>query len=440
MIENFGGLVQLENIKKWRLHHMNTNIRINSSRLWNSIMETAKIGGTLKGGVKRLTLTDLDAQVRHWFIARCKEAGCEVHYDDMGNIFARRPGRDASLPPIAIGSHLDTQPTGGKFDGILGVLAGLEIICALNDANIQTNAPIEVINWTNEEGSRFSPAMLSSGVFAGVFDKNYAYERADRDGLKFGDELKRIGFAGEEPCGSHKLSAHLELHIEQGPILEDEEKTIGIVTGIQGIRWYEVTVTGVECHAGSTPMHLRQDALVISAKMIEAVQAAAFTHGPDAVATVGLLEVRPNSRNVIPGEVFFTIDLRDPSDRIVAVMEGDIKKAFSKIIENSNVTYVLERTWCSPAVHFNPACIAEVEKSAALLNYPARKMVSGAGHDSAYTAKIAPTTMIFVPCEKGISHNEAEKTELEQVAAGTDVLLHVVLGIDAKLASAEGFN
>lgn len=415
-------------------------MRVNGSRLWDSIMETAKIGETPKGGINRLTLTDLDAKVRHWFIDRCREAGCEVHYDDMGNIFARRPGQNPSLPPIAIGSHLDTQPTGGKFDGIVGVLAGLEIIRTLNDANIQTNAPIEVINWTNEEGSRFAPAMLSSGVFSGFFDKKYAYERNDREGLNFLDELKRIGFLGEEPCGSHKLSAHIELHIEQGPLLENEEKTIGIVTGVQGIRWYEVTVSGLECHAGSTPMRLRQDALVVAAKMIESIQTIGLAHGPDAVATVGLLEVRPNSRNVIPGEVFFTIDLRDPSDKNLEKMEAEIKKEFSKIVENSQVTYVLEETLYSPAVHFNKTCIAEVEKSAKALNYPARKMVSGAGHDSAYIAKAAPTAMIFIPCEKGISHNESERTEPAQVAAGTDVLLQVVLGIDAKLASGDKFN
>ena len=411
------------------------NMRINSARLWESIMETAKIGGMSKGGINRLTLTDLDAQVRNWFIARCQEAGCTVHYDDMGNIFARRPGRVSSLPPIAIGSHLDTQPTGGKFDGIIGVLAGLEIIRTLNDTNTQTNAPIEIINWTNEEGSRFAPAMLSSGVFAGVFDKHYAYERKDRAGLKFGDELKRIGFVGTEPCGDHQLSAHLELHIEQGPILEDEEKTIGIVTGVQGMRWYEVTVTGLECHAGSTPMRLRQDALVVAAKMINAVQAVSLAHGPDAVGTVGLMEVSPNSRNVIPGQVFFTIDFRDPSDIVLACMEDEIAEKFSEIVKNTGINYVIERTWKAPAVYFNQDCIAEVEKSAALLNYPARKIIAGAGHDSAYISRVAPTTMVFIPCEKGISHNESEKTEPEQVAAGANVLLHTLLEIDKKLSA-----
>ncbi len=412
---------------------MSRNLRVDGARLWDSVMETAKIGATPKGGIKRLTLTDLDAQVRRWFIAACERAGCEVRFDDMGNIFARRPGRDNSLPPIAIGSHLDTQPTGGKFDGVIGVLAGLEVLRTLNDAGIETHAPIEVIDWTNEEGSRFAPAMLSSGVFAGVFTRDYAYTREDRHGLKFGDELRRIGFQGEEPCGAHPLAAHFELHIEQGPILEDEGKTIGIVTGVQGMRWYEATVTGMDCHAGSTPMHLRRDALAATARMIQAVQATGLAHPPDAVATVGLIEARPNSRNVIPGEVFFTIDLRHPEDAVVAAMEAELRAALATIAAESGVTLNFERIWDSPAVHFDPGCIAAVERAAAALGHPARRIVAGAGHDSAYIARVAPTTMIFIPCEKGISHNEMEKTEPEQLTAGADVLLQAVLETDARL-------
>lgn len=413
---------------------MNTNLRIDGARLWGTIMETAQIGGTAKGGIKRLTLTDLDAEVRHWLIAQCKASGCAVHYDDMGNIFARRPGLDNSLPPIAIGSHLDTQPTGGKFDGIIGVLAGLEVIRTLNDANVQTNAPIEVINWTNEEGSRFAPAMLSSGVFAGVFSKDYAYARQDREGLEFGAELKRIGFVGEEACGGHKLLAHFELHIEQGPILEAEDKAIGIVTGVQGVRWYEVTVTGMACHAGSTPMRIRQDALVAAAKMIEAVQKVGLAHGPDAVATVGLIEARPNSRNVIPGEVFFTIDFRDPDDEVLARMEAAIRAACDEIAQSLKIGVVVDRIWESPAVRFDSGCIADVTEGAEALGYTARRMVSGAGHDSAYIARVAPTAMIFIPCENGVSHNEAESIEPHQAVAGTDVLLYAVLSADARLA------
>ena len=413
---------------------MSTNLRVDAARLWETIIETAKIGGTEKGGVKRLTLTDLDAQVRHWLIDKCVAAGCVVSYDDMGNIFARRPGKDNSLPPIAIGSHLDTQPTGGKFDGIIGVLAGLEVLRSLNDAGIETNASIELIDWTNEEGARFAPAMLSSGVFAGVFSKDYAYEREDREGLRFGDELKRIGFAGEEACGAHKLAAHFELHIEQGPILEDEGKSIGIVTGVQGMRWYGVTVTGMDCHAGTTPMRMRQDALVAAAKMIQVVQAIALAHGPDAVSTVGLIEARPNSRNVIPGEVFFSIDFRHPNDEVVAKMEKEVKDAFEKILLGTGISFTFECIWDSPAVHFDADCIAAVERASADLGLSARRIVSGAGHDSAYIAKVAPTTMIFAPCEKGISHNEAEKAEPEHIAAGADVLLQAVLATDARLA------
>ena len=349
------------------------NIAVNAGRLWDTIMETAKFGGTAKGGIKRLTLTDLDRQVRDWFKAACEAAGCTVTVDDVGNMFARRPGRDNSLLPIAMGSHLDTQPTGGKFDGVIGVLAGLEVLRTLNDLHIETNAPIEVINWTNEEGSRFAPAMLCSGVFAGVFNRDYADTRKDRDGISFGDALDAIGYRGEEKVGTRKLGAHFELHIEQGPILEAEGKTIGIVTGVQGMRWFEVTVTGAESHAGSTPMPLRHDAMLSAARMIQAVSDVALRHAPLAVGTVGLVECRPNSRNVVPGEVFFSIDLRHPSDAVVA----EIK---------------------------------------------------------AYIARVAPTSMIFVPCEGGLSHNEAEKTEPEQVTAGANVLLRAVLDTDQRFA------
>ncbi len=298
-----------------------SNLRIDAERLWGTIMDTARIGATEKGGVRRLTLSDLDRQVRDWFVAECKKAGCTVTIDDMGNIFARRPGRDNTRPPVAIGSHLDTQPSGGKYDGIVGVLSGLELLRTLNDAEFETNGPLELIDWTNEEGSRFAPAMLASGVFAGVFSRDYAHDRQDREGHRFGDELRRIGYQGEETCGAHKLAAHFELHIEQGPILEAEQKTIGVVTGVQGMRWYEVTVTGNDCHAGSTPMNMRHDALLAASRMIEAVNREALDHPPDAVGTVGLLEVSPNSRNVIPGSVFFTIDYRHPDDDVLEGME-----------------------------------------------------------------------------------------------------------------------
>jgi len=410
------------------------NATVNAERLWSSIMETARIGATPKGGIKRLTLTDLDREVRDWFRAACAEAGCEVAFDDLGNIFAVRPGRNPALPPIAIGSHLDTQPTGGKYDGVIGVLAGLEVLRTLNDLGIETEAPIAVIDWTNEEGSRFAPAMLASGVFAGVFDRAYADSRTDREGVGFGAELERIGYRGEEKCGARKLSAHFELHIEQGPILEAEGKTIGIVTGVQGMRWYEVTVTGAESHAGSTPMPLRLDALLGAARMIEAVSEAALAHAPGGVGTVGLIESQPNSRNVIPGQVFFTVDLRHPSDDAVAAMEAAMRAAFERIAAAAKLTLAVECVWNSPAVRFDAGCIDSVRRAAAAGGYPAREITSGAGHDSAYVARVAPTTMIFVPCENGLSHNEAERAEPEHVAAGAQVLLGAVLDYDQRLA------
>ncbi len=410
------------------------NIAVNAERLWDMIMETAKIGATAKGGIKRLTLTDLDRQVRDWFRAACEAAGCTVAIDDMGNMFARRPGRDNSLPPIAMGSHLDTQPTGGKFDGVIGVLSGLEVIRTLNDLQVETNAPIEVVNWTNEEGSRFAPAMLCSGVFAGVFDRAFADSREDRDGKKFGDELDRIGYRGSEPCGAHKFGAHFEVHIEQGPILEAEAKTIGIVTGVQGMRWFEVTVTGNESHAGSTPMPLRHDAMLAASRMIVAVNDIALRHGPAGVGTVGLVECRPNSRNVIPGSVFFSIDFRHPEDSAVAAMEDQMRKSVAEIAAAAGVEAAVERVWDSPAVRFNDDCVAAVERAAAAQGYPARRIVSGPGHDSAYVARVAPTSMIFVPCEGGLSHNELEKTEQDQVTAGANVLLRAVLDTDQRFA------
>ena len=410
------------------------NVAVNAERLWATIMETAQIGGTPKGGIRRLTLTDLDRQVRDWFRAACEAAGCSVTIDEMGNMFARRPGRDNTLPPVSIGSHLDTQPTGGKFDGIIGVLSGLEVLRTLNDLQIETNAPIEVVNWTNEEGSRFAPAMLASGVFAGVFDRAYADSREDREGKTFGAELERIGYRGTETCGARTFGAHFELHIEQGPILEAEGKTIGIVTGVQGMRWFEVTVTGRESHAGSTPMPLRHDAMLAASRMIQAVSDTALRHGPAGVGTVGLVECRPNSRNVIPGDVFFSIDFRHPDDAALAVMEAEIRVLIAEIAKSAGVEAAIERVWDSPAVRFDADCIDAVRRAAAAQGFPAREIVSGAGHDAAYVARVAPTSMIFVPCEGGLSHNELEKTEPEQVTAGANVLLRAVLDTDQRLA------
>ena len=408
------------------------NIAVNAERLWESIMETAKIGATPKGGIKRLTLTDLDRQVRDWFRAACEAAGCAVTVDEMGNMFARRPGRDNALPPVAMGSHLDTQPTGGKFDGVIGVLSGLEVIRTLNDLQIETHAPLEVVNWTNEEGSRFAPAMLCSGVFAGAYTRKFADSREDREGKRFGEELERIGYRGTERCGAHRFGAHFELHIEQGPILEAEGKIIGIVTGVQGMRWFDVTVTGSEGHSGSTPMSLRRDAMLAAARVVQAVNEIAVRH--EGVGTVGLVECRPNSRNVIPGHVFFSIDFRHPSDELVERMEQDVRARITAIAEASRVEAAVERVFDSPAVRFDPGCIDAVRRAAEAYGYPAREIVSGPGHDSCHVARVAPASMIFVPCEGGLSHNELEKTEKEQVAAGANVLLRAVLDTNQRLA------
>ena len=409
------------------------NLTVDSQRLWDSLMETAKFGGTPKGGVKRLTLTDEDKLVRDWFKAECEKIGCTVTVDEVGNMFAVRPGKRSDLPPIAMGSHLDTQPTGGKFDGILGVLGALEAMRTLHASGYETNAPVEIVNWANEEGSRFAPAMLASGVYAGVFTVDYAYSREDRQGKKYGEELERIGYRGTDKVGAHKFGAMFELHIEQGPILEDEGKMIGVLQGVQGMRWYEVTVTGQDAHTGATPMYLRKNALLGAARMIDAIDTIAHEHAPNAVGTVGLIENKPNSRNVIPGEVFFTVDLRHPDEAVLDVMEKKFRDALERIMTPLKLTYEESRIWISPAVKFAPELIDCVRVGVDKAGFSSRDMVSGAGHDAAYIARVAPTTMIFVPCAGGISHNEAESTTQEECAAGAQVLLNAVLEYDRRL-------
>lgn len=409
------------------------NLKINPQRLWDSLMETAQIGGTPKGGIKRLTLTDEDRRVRDWFKAECEALGCTVTVDEVGNMFAVRPGRRADLAPIAMGSHLDTQPTGGKFDGVLGVLGALEAMRTMHDMGYETNAPVEIVNWANEEGSRFAPAMLASGVYAGVFTPEFAYSREDRQGLKYGDELERIGYRGTEKAGAHKFGAMFELHIEQGPILENEGRMIGIVQGVQGMRWYEVTVAGQDAHTGATPMYLRRNALLGAARVIDRIDAIAHEHAPNAVGTVGLIENRPNSRNVIPGEVFFCVDLRHPDDAVLDVMEAKLRRALDEILTPLKLTFEEKRIWHSPAVRFAPDLIDCVRIGTERAGFESRDMVSGAGHDAAYVARVAPTTMIFVPCAGGISHNEAESTSFEECAAGAQVLLEAVLEYDRRL-------
>jgi N-carbamoyl-L-amino-acid hydrolase len=409
------------------------NLKIDPARLWSTLMETAEIGGTAKGGICRLTLTDEDRRVRDWFRAQCEALGCSVTIDEMGNMFALRPGRRTDIAPIALGSHLDTQPTGGKFDGVLGVLGGLEALRTLADLNYETNAPLLLVNWTNEEGSRFAPSMLGSAVYAGLFDRAYADAREDRAGVRFGDALDGIGYRGEAKAGSVPIGALFELHIEQGPILEAEGKMIGIVEGVQGIRWYEVLVTGRESHSGSTPMRMRKDALLAATTLMQKVEEIALKN-PPGVGTVGLVEARPNSRNIIPGEVFFTVDLRHPEAAVLDAMEAEFAEAVNAVKAARGVEIAFERIFDSTKVMFAPECIACVEEAAAANGFAARRIMSGPGHDATYIARVAPTAMIFVPCKDGLSHNEAESSTLEECAAGAQVLLDAVLAYDRRFA------
>lgn len=406
------------------------NLQIDQDRLWDSLMEMAKIGATEKGGCARLALTDLDKQGRDLFVQWCKDAGCSITVDRMGNIFARRPGRNNDLPPVVTGSHLDTQPTGGKFDGVFGVLAGLEVIRTLNDYKFETEAPIEVSVWTNEEGSRFAPAMIASGVFGGVFTEEYGHSRVDLDGKTIGDELKRIGYFGDAPVGGRPFKAFFEAHIEQGPILEAEQKTIGVVQGIQGIKWFEVTLTGQDCHAGTTPMNRRKDAMLAAARMVDLVNRIALEHLPG-VGTVGLMTVHPNSRNVIPGKVFFTVDLRHPYDEELEKMKAALEAGAAEICSGLGVECDLQEIWNSPAIHYDPACIDAVRRATDEAGLPNRDIVSGAGHDAGYIARVAPVGMIFVPCAEGISHNEIESALPEDLAAGCNVLMRAMVELAA---------
>jgi N-carbamoyl-L-amino-acid hydrolase len=415
------------------------NLRADPVRLWDTLMTTAAIGGTTKGGICRLTLTDHDRKVRAWLQAQAEAAGCTVTRDDMGVMFARRPGRWADVPPIGIGSHMDTQPTGGKFDGNLGVLAALEVLRTLDAAGYETFAPIELVNWTNEEGARFSPPMLASGVFAGMFARDWACGRTDTEGVSFGAALEAIGERGGQVCGQHPLSAFFELHIEQGPILEAEGLDIGAVTGVQGMRWLEVTVTGQEAHTGATPMHLRKNALLGAARLAEKVEAIARAHAPLAVATVGSMRVKPNSPNVVPGEVFLTVDLRHPEAVVLEAMGAELDAALGAACEPLGLSVASTRIWDQPPVVFDPQCVAAVRGAAEACALKVRDMVSGAGHDAAYVARVAPTAMIFVPCRGGVSHNEAEFSTQEQCGAGAQVLLQAVLDYDRWLAKLAGW-
>ncbi|RKR70132.1 N-carbamoyl-L-amino-acid hydrolase [Acidovorax sp. 94] len=403
------------------------NLRINGDRLWASLMELAQIGATPKGGVCRLTLTDLDKQGRDLVTRWAREAGMTVTIDKIGNGFMRRPGRNNSLPPIMTGSHIDTQPTGGKFDGNYGVLAGIEVVRTLNDHGIETEAPIEVAFWTNEEGSRFVPVMMGSGVFAKAFTLEHAYAATDTEGKTVKGELERIGYIGDQEPGDHPIGAYFETHIEQGPVLEDNDKTIGVVSGVLGIRWFDCTVTGMEAHAGPTPMALRKDAMLAATRIMQDVVAAAHRHPPHGRGTVGMVQVFPNSRNVIPGRVKFSIDLRNSTDALVDAMAAEVKAFADQVAQEHGVQVHIEMVSSYPAQLFQPECVEAVGRAAAKLGYSHMPAVSGAGHDAVYMAKLAPSGMIFIPCKDGISHNEIEDAKPEHIEAGCNVLLHAML-------------
>jgi len=403
------------------------NLRIDPDRLWDSLMEMAKIGPGVAGGNNRQTLTDEDAEGRALFQTWCEKAGMDMGVDTMGNMFATRAGTDPDALPVYVGSHLDTQPTGGKYDGVLGVLGGLELVRTLNDLDVSTKHPIVVVNWTNEEGTRFAPAMLASGVFAGRHEQDWAYDRIDSDGKKFGDELKRIGWVGDEKVGSRKMHAMFELHIEQGPILEAENKDIGVVTHGQGLRWIECKITGKESHTGSTPMHMRKNAGRGLALVTELVHEIAMKNQPNAVGAIGHIDVYPNSRNIIPGQIVCTIDMRTHLLDKLQSMVAELEERAPKLCEEIGVEFE-----CSIVGQFDPpafdeGCVSAVREAAEELGYSHMDIISGAGHDACWINDLAPTAMIMCPCEDGLSHNEAEEISKEWAQAGTDVLLHAVL-------------
>ena len=403
------------------------NLRINGDRLWDSLMEMAKIGPGVAGGNNRQTLTDEDGEGRALFQTWCEAEGCTMGLDQMGNMFARREGSDPEALPVYVGSHLDTQPTGGKYDGVLGVLGGLEIIRSLNDMDIKTKHPIVVTNFTNEEGTRFAPAMLASGVFAGVHTQDWAYERTDAEGKSFGDELKRIGWRGEEEVGARKMHAFFELHIEQGPILEAEDVDIGVVTHGQGLSWTQVTITGKDAHTGSTPMPMRKNAGLGMARVLDLVDEIAWSHKPHAVWAAGHIDVFPNSRNVIPGKVVFTIDFRSPDLAVIQDMEQRLKEGATKICDDMGLEVSFEKVGGFDPVTFDEACVSAVRSAAERLGYSHRNIISGAGHDACWVNQVAPTAMIMCPCVDGLSHNEAEEISKDWSTAGAEVLFHAVV-------------
>ncbi|SOY64989.1 Zn-dependent hydrolase [Cupriavidus taiwanensis] len=403
------------------------DLRIDGQRLWDTLMRLAAIGATPKGGVCRLALTDLDRQGRDFFVAEARAAGCTIRVDAIGNIFARRAGRDDALPPVMTGSHIDTQPTGGKFDGNYGVFAGIEVLRTLADAGIVTDAPLEVAVWTNEEGSRFVPVMMGSGAFIGEFALAEVLQQRDRDGISVGQALQAIGYAGPEPVGARPVGAYFEAHIEQGPVLEANDTTIGVVTGALGQRWYDVVLTGMEAHAGPTPMALRKDALLAASELVGMVNRIALDHPPHGRGTVGCLAVHPDSRNVIPGKVTMTVDLRAGDDTVLSAMDAALRAQVAALAARSGIDIELRQVVYFPPQPFDGRLVEAVRGGARRLGHAAMEVISGAGHDAVYLARVAPAAMIFVPCKDGISHNEIEEARPEHLEAGCNVLLHAML-------------
>ena len=406
-----------------------SNLQIDSARLWGTIHETAKFGATAKGGVRRLTLGPEDKQVRDWFRDACEAAGLEMHVDTLGSMFGLRKGRDMSKPPVGLGSHLDTQPTGGKYDGVLGTLAALEVVRTLNDAGIETETPICIVNWTNEEGSRFAPATMASAAYAGDYTTDDILARRDAAGVSVGEALDGIGYRGSEAVGARRLGAFVELHIEQGPLLEAENRTIGVVDRGQGIVWYDGKITGFESHAGTTPMPLRRDALAAMSEFVLAVERIARAHGPNAVGTVGEALIAAPSRNVIPGEIAFTVDIRSPNAATLDAIDRDLRSAIAEIAARRRVEIALAPIWRKEPTVFNAKLVDAVETAARALGYSYRRITSGAGHDACNLANVVPAAMIFVPCKDGVSHNELEDATQADCTAGANALMHTVLAL-----------
>ncbi|MGW8224210.1 MAG: allantoate amidohydrolase [Anaerolineales bacterium] len=408
---------------------MNKNLHINGDRLMQRLMEMAQIGGTPRGGVCRVALSDADRAGRDLFVGWCQAAGCSVKVDQVGNIFARRPGTRDDLLPVLTGSHLDSQPTGGKYDGAYGVLAALEVIETLNDEQVETSRPVEIVSWTNEEGARFAPGLTGSGVFVGEFNLDQALSLPDKDGLTFGEELKRIGYAGDIRPGQQSYHAAIELHIEQGPVLEAENITIGVVSGIQGMQWYDLIFEGQEAHAGTTPMDQRHDPMLGAIRVMQRIFTLNQRYAPDGRVTFGDMQIHPGSRNTVPGRVTVTLDFRHPQAAVLNQVDSQVRSIVEEECHSADIRGQVEQLWNMPPVFFAEECINAVQSAADRLGCSSKLMISGAGHDAMYLAKITPTGMIFVPCKDGLSHNELEYTPPEDLITGCNVLLHSVLGL-----------